>query len=60
MPSLVELLQNDTRPVIRGTAAWAIGKIGADGAVEALLQAKEKETDEQVVAEIEKGLQLLR
>ncbi|OCS86039.1 tRNA epoxyqueuosine(34) reductase QueG [Caryophanon latum] len=60
MPALVELLKKDERPVIRGTAAWAIGKIGADGAEEVLLQAKEKEADEQVVAEIEKGLQLLR
>ncbi|MEE1131463.1 MAG: tRNA epoxyqueuosine(34) reductase QueG [Caryophanon sp.] len=59
MPSLVELLQNDTRPVIRGTAAWAIGKIGADGAEDILLQAKAKETDEEVIAEIHKGLQLL-
>ncbi|GAF19144.1 LOW QUALITY PROTEIN: epoxyqueuosine (oQ) reductase QueG [Bacillus sp. JCM 19046] len=28
LPKLVELMHDDPRPVIRGTAAWAIGKIG--------------------------------
>jgi epoxyqueuosine reductase len=27
-PELIELMHKDPRPVIRGTAAWAVGKIG--------------------------------
>ncbi|MEK4873821.1 tRNA epoxyqueuosine(34) reductase QueG [Bacillus sp. FSL W8-0102] len=57
IPSLVEVLQKDVRPVIRGTAAWAIGKIGGDQAKLALLEAKQTETDPDVLKEIEKGLQ---
>ena len=59
IPDLVEVLQKDTRPVLRGTAAWAIGKIGTDEAEEILLAAKKLEQDEEVLAEIEKGLALL-
>lgn len=59
MPDLVQVLQKDTRPVLRGTAAWAIGKIGTDEAEEILLAAKKIEQDEEVLAEIEKGLALL-
>lgn len=59
MPDLIQVLQKDDRPVIRGTAAWAIGKIGADDACEILLEAKQKEQDLEVLAEIEKGLALL-
>ncbi|WP_010307136.1 tRNA epoxyqueuosine(34) reductase QueG [Kurthia senegalensis] len=59
MPELVELLQKDERPMIRGTAAWAIGKIGAEEAENVLLQAQQKEQDEDVLKEIEKGLMLI-
>ena len=59
MPDLIQVLQKDDRPVIRGTAAWAIGKIGADNAQDILMQAKQKEQDIEVLAEIEKGLALL-
>ncbi|OZM58029.1 tRNA epoxyqueuosine(34) reductase QueG [Lottiidibacillus patelloidae] len=56
---LIELVEKDPRPVIRGTAAWAIGKIGTEHAKPFLLQAKEKEKDEEVLKEIDKGLMLL-
>ncbi|MBS7344068.1 MAG: tRNA epoxyqueuosine(34) reductase QueG [Caryophanon sp.] len=59
-PALAKLLQQDERPVIRGTAAWAIGKIGACDAKDVLLKAQQQEADEEVLAEIEKGLQFLR
>ena len=59
MPDLIQVLQKDERPVLRGTAAWAIGKIGADGAQEVLLAAKEIEQDVEVLAEINKGLAYL-
>ena len=59
VPDLLELLKRDERPVIRGTVAWALGKIGGADVKEALLAAKEREQDEEVLAEIEKGLVLL-
>lgn len=55
---LIDLMKNDPRPVIRGTSAWAIGKIGGAGAKEALMAAFETETDEEVKTEINKGLAL--
>ncbi|WP_407984364.1 tRNA epoxyqueuosine(34) reductase QueG [Priestia abyssalis] len=57
---LVRLLKEDVRPVIRGTAAWALGKIGEKSAVEDLEIAYDREQDEEVRAEIEKGLQMLK
>lgn len=57
---LIELLIDDHRPVIRGTAAWALGKIGAPNAEEALKKAKQTEEDTAVLQEIETGLSLLR
>lgn len=59
VPELIELLQRDERPVIRGTAAWALGKIGGVGVEEVLLDAKAREQDTEVLAEIDKGLALL-
>ncbi|MFJ6209882.1 tRNA epoxyqueuosine(34) reductase QueG [Lysinibacillus sp. NPDC092081] len=57
VPDLVALLEKDERPVIRGTAAWALGKIGGEQAQSALLEAKAQEQDEEVLVEINKGLQ---
>ena len=57
VPDLIALLEKDNRPVIRGTAAWALGKIGGEVAEAALRTAKEKEQDEEVLVEIDKGLQ---
>lgn len=59
IPDLLELLKKDERPVIRGTAAWALGKIGGEGVVQALLAAKEREQDDEVLVEINKGLAML-
>jgi epoxyqueuosine reductase len=53
---LILVMKSDPRPVIRGTAAWALGKIGgleARGAVESAL---EKESDEDVRREMENSL----
>lgn len=54
----MDLVREDPRPVIRGTAAWAIGKIGGDEAYLALKLAKSEEQDQEVLQEIEKGLQM--
>ncbi|MEI5906274.1 tRNA epoxyqueuosine(34) reductase QueG [Bacillus spongiae] len=53
---LIGLLNKDVRPVIRGTAAWALGKIGGEQAFLALKHSLEKETDQDVIVEIKKGL----
>jgi epoxyqueuosine reductase len=60
IPDLTKVLFEDSRPVMRGTAAWALGKIGDDQCISTLMKAKERETDTEVIQEIEKGLQLLK
>jgi epoxyqueuosine reductase len=57
LPDLINAMKEDTRPVIRGTAAWAIGKIGGAEAVTELQVALETESDQDVITEIKKGLQ---
>ncbi|MGB6406954.1 MAG: tRNA epoxyqueuosine(34) reductase QueG [Planococcus donghaensis] len=56
VPVLIGLLESDERPVIRGTAAWAIGKIGTAEGLVALQQAEKSEKEEEVQEEIQKGL----
>ncbi len=53
---LSELLKKDARPVIRGTAAWAIGKIGGDKAAQVLRACLAAEKEELVRIEIEKAI----
>lgn len=60
VPALAEVMKEDTRPVIRGTAAWALAKIGGDVALYALEEANASETDKQAKEEIEKGLMLIK
>ncbi|MDF2683349.1 MAG: ygaP [Brevibacillus sp.] len=60
IPQLSRLLESDPRPVIRGTAAWALGKIGGDEARVALDKAKEREDAPEVLAEVEKGLRIIK
>lgn len=59
LPELTALMHQDPRPVIRGTAAWAIGKIGDPDYAGELEKALQKEQDEEAIREIEKGLELL-
>lgn len=53
-------MHKDPRPVIRGTAAWAIGKIGDDQQLPELEKALERESDEKAKEEIVKGIELLQ
>lgn len=53
---LIAVMNEDVRPMIRGTAAWSLGKIGTEEAFQAIEAALEKERDEQVIFEMEKGL----
>ncbi|WP_284139544.1 MULTISPECIES: tRNA epoxyqueuosine(34) reductase QueG [unclassified Virgibacillus] len=54
---LIQLMEKDPRPVIRGTAAWTLGKIGTERAFQAIQTAMEKETEDAVLFEMEKGLE---
>lgn len=60
VPLLSELLIRDPRPVIRGTAAWALGQIGGEEAEQALRQAGERETDEEALEEIKRACAALQ
>ncbi|MBX9971749.1 tRNA epoxyqueuosine(34) reductase QueG [Cytobacillus firmus] len=56
---LIKVMTEDPRPVIRGTAAWALGKIGGEESLAALEQALQQEKDGEVISEIEKGLSFI-
>ncbi|MDM5319269.1 tRNA epoxyqueuosine(34) reductase QueG [Bacillus altitudinis] len=60
LPVLIDLMHKDPRPVIRGTAAWAIGKIGDEKLRPELEKALERESDEEAKQEIVKGIDLLQ
>ncbi|MGD2199603.1 tRNA epoxyqueuosine(34) reductase QueG [Lysinibacillus fusiformis] len=60
IPDLINLLKNDDRPVIRGTSAWALGKIGGEQAKSALYDAEANEQDDEVLHEIHKGLEFFQ
>ncbi|MGG1685587.1 tRNA epoxyqueuosine(34) reductase QueG [Pseudalkalibacillus sp. NRS-1564] len=57
--TLVEVMEKDPRPVIRGTSAWALGKIGGEKAFNALIKEQLRENDKDVADEIAKGLSML-
>ncbi len=57
---LVNVMTNDVRPVIRGTAAWALGKIGSEKSAKAIEKALKTEKDEQVIVEMERALEKLK
>lgn len=57
VPTLADLLVKDPRPVIRGTAAWALGQIGTSEGMEAIENALRKEEDPDVRIEMEKVLE---
>ncbi|BAU29618.1 epoxyqueuosine reductase [Aneurinibacillus soli] len=59
IPELIQLLRKDERPAIRGTAAWALGRIGGEDARVALEMAKNSERDNLAYSEIEKALSKL-
>jgi len=59
VPHLAKLLTNDPRPVIQGTAAWALGKIGGTEAKEVLEKAMTGDYPREVMDEIEKGFSFI-
>lgn len=57
IPSLGQCLA-DEEPLVRGAAAWALGKLGGDAAGEALRNAAGAETDSDVRPEIEAAMKI--
>ena len=55
-----EIMQKDPRPVVRGTAAWALGKIGGQEARVALEDSLSTEGDQIVIEEINDALDRLK
>lgn len=60
IPELISVMKEDSRPVLRGTAAWALGKIGGSEVLDALNIAAVTEKDEEVLSEISKGLEFFK
>lgn len=56
IPALVKILSFDTRPVMRGTAAWALGNMGTEQCRVALIKASDLEQDNTVLTEIKAAL----
>ncbi|MEX2143634.1 MAG: tRNA epoxyqueuosine(34) reductase QueG [Anaerolineales bacterium] len=57
VPALIDLLQDETEPLARGHAAWALGKLGGDAAKAALALAENNEKDAWVLEEIKLALE---
>ncbi|TFE26886.1 tRNA epoxyqueuosine(34) reductase QueG [Cohnella luojiensis] len=58
VPDVAAVLRNDPRPVLRATAAWALGRIGSPEAVEHLRDAQSSEKDDEVLSSIARALSL--
>ncbi|TRZ35943.1 tRNA epoxyqueuosine(34) reductase QueG [Niallia circulans] len=56
VPDIIGVMKNDPRPVIRGTAAWALGKIGGTESKQALEAISNSETDQEVLQEMQDAL----
>jgi len=54
---LAEVLMKDPRPVLRLTAAWALGRMGTQEAKEVLEKSLVKEREQEVIIEIENALE---
>ena len=52
LPVLIESLANEPEPLVRGSVAWALGRLGGEAARIALQQAAQSETDAEVLSEI--------
>lgn len=60
VPKLIDILFHDPRPVLRGTAAWALSRIGGEAAAEAVIRALESEQDEEVLERLQVADRKLR
>lgn len=55
VPSLIACLHDD-EPLVRGAAAWGLGKLGGQSAIDALSERSATETDSVVQTEIESAI----
>ncbi|MBF0780032.1 MULTISPECIES: tRNA epoxyqueuosine(34) reductase QueG [unclassified Granulicatella] len=63
LPKLIEIMECDVRPVIRGTAAWAISQIQRDYnelIIECMQAQLEKEDDRETIEEMQKAIDVLK
>ncbi|AZS13666.1 tRNA epoxyqueuosine(34) reductase QueG [Paenibacillus lutimineralis] len=60
VPKIVEVMLKDPRPVIRGTAAWALSRIGGQEALEGVRRALAVEQDEEVIQRLHRAEQKLQ
>ena len=58
VPDLLQALQNDPDPTVRGHCAWALGKIRTDASIQGLQEALQSERDPGVRQEIDRALRL--
>jgi epoxyqueuosine reductase len=56
VPALVRALEGDEEPLVRGHAAWALGRIGGEAAQLTLKKAAGCELDPYVLSEIHSAL----
>ena len=59
VPHLARALAREEEPLVRAHVAWALGKLGGDEARQALREAQDRETDAEVLEEIEAALAAL-
>ncbi|RXZ81277.1 tRNA epoxyqueuosine(34) reductase QueG [Paenibacillaceae bacterium] len=59
VPDLIGVLRKDPRPVLRGTAAWALGRIGGSNAEAGLREALAGEKDEDVLERIAQAQEMM-
>ncbi|MEK3884819.1 tRNA epoxyqueuosine(34) reductase QueG [Paenibacillus sp. PL2-23] len=59
VPDLIGVLKKDPRPVLRGTAAWSLGRIGGEEAEQALREAQASEQDEEALEAVIAALSML-
>lgn len=57
VPALIEALDRDKHPMVRGHVAWALGRIGSPAAIRGLRVRLEREEDTSVRAELETALE---
>lgn len=55
VPKIVEVMLKDPRPVIRGTAAWALSRIGGQEALDGVQRALAVEQDEEVLQRLQRA-----
>jgi epoxyqueuosine reductase len=56
IPALARALEHEAEPLVRGHAAWALGRIGGRRSQAALERCRRRETDGSVAVELDAAL----